>query len=241
MKISDLRFAPLGVLLGICELGRVGGRWIRSKQRYPQVRFGRGAIADDKCSFEEGVVIQEDVRLSNATIGGHSYVSERSILWNCRIGRYCSIGPEVRIGLGIHPTRNVISTYPGFYSTRRDVPISFHTGRGDPEHRMVSVGHDVWIGARVVVLDNVTISDGAIIGAGSIVTRDIPPYAVAVGAPARVTRVRFSESEIGILERVAWWNRDIEFCRANAPYFDDPRLFFEKVADDELLSTRGKR
>jgi aminocyclitol acetyltransferase len=94
----------------------------------------------------------------------------------------------------------------------------------------VSIGNDVWIGANVFVnASTVTeIGDGAVIGAGSVVTHDIPPYAIAYGVPARVHRYRYSPEEIEILLRVKWWDWDDEKMRENAELFIYPEKFFEK-------------
>jgi acetyltransferase-like isoleucine patch superfamily enzyme len=230
MKPSDLIFATIGLPMGIIQLAGAEGRWLRTKWRFPRTRFGRGANADEECSFEEGVVIHRHVTLSRTTIGAYSYVADNSTLWNCTIGRYCSIGGDVRIGLGLHPTRDVISTYPGFYSPRPGVPISFRVDPTVVEHRSVSIGNDVWIGTRAMLMDGITVGDGAIIGAGSIVTRDVPPYCVAAGAPARKVRVRFTEEQICALLEFAWWNRGVEFCHRRADAFGAPRDFFESLA-----------
>jgi aminocyclitol acetyltransferase len=96
----------------------------------------------------------------------------------------------------------------------------------------VSIGNDVWIGANVFVnASTVTqIGDGAVIGAGSVVTHDLPPYAIAYGMPARIKRYRYSPEEIEILLRVKWWEWEDEQIRENAELFVYPEKFFEKFS-----------
>jgi acetyltransferase-like isoleucine patch superfamily enzyme len=122
-----------------------------------------------------------------------------------RIGRYCSIADAVEIFLGGNHRMDWISTYP-FSALRDQWPgapqgHSVHTTRGD-----VTIGHDVWLGAGVVVLSGVSIGHGAVIGARAVVTRDVPPYAVVAGNPANQVRLRFDEGAIAQLLASAWWD-----------------------------------
>ena len=155
------------------------------------------------------IEIGPNTRLVNITIGSNSYVSSDSILANANIGHFCSIGPQVLIAPGQHPS-NMISTHPAFYSTRHAWSAKHIKKQLVTENSLVIIGADVWIGARAIILDGIQIGTGAIIGAGAIVTKDIPPYAVAVGNPARVIRKRFSEEQIAKLLISKWWDADIE-------------------------------
>lgn len=232
MQLSDIGFALLGIPRGVLEIAASEGRYLRTKARYPHTKFARGVNADNACSFEEGVVVHENTVLSHVRVGAYSYVANDSIVWHCKLGRFCSIGPEVRIGLGIHPARGVISTYPGFYSGGSSVPVKFHLDRSVIEHRTVTVGNDVWIGARAMLLDGVSIGDGAVVAAGSIVTRDVAPYCVVAGSPARVVRTRFTEEQVRRLVAFAWWDRGLEFCTRHAALFATPEKFFEMVESE---------
>jgi acetyltransferase-like isoleucine patch superfamily enzyme len=233
MNIVDLVFATLGLPVSLAQAAGSEGRYLRTKWRYRGVKFGRGSNADTACSFEDGVIVRENTVLSCARICAYSYVGGNSTLCNCEIGRFCSIGPEVRIGLGIHPTRGVISTYPGFYSCHKSVPITFRRDASIVEYRSVNVGNDVWIGARAIVLDGVRIGDGAVVGAGSIVTRDVPAYCVVAGNPARVVRERFSREQANRLVRFAWWERGVEFCSRHAAIFSTPDQFFTLINSED--------
>jgi acetyltransferase-like isoleucine patch superfamily enzyme len=176
MKFDDVLYGLFGLPWAIAEAARRHGRWAKATRLFPSTRFGKGVRIGRDCAFEEGVVVRADTYLERASVGKYSYVGTGSTLWNCSLGRYCSVGPEVRIGLGIHPVDGVISTYPGFYTRQTSVPISFGIDENVCEHKKVFIGSDVWIGARAMVLDGVKVGHGAVIGAGAIVTRDIEPY-----------------------------------------------------------------
>ena len=79
--------------------------------------------------------------------------------------------------------------------------------------RPVTIGHDVWIGLNAVIMDGVTIGDGAVVGTNAVVTKDVPPYAIAVGLPAKVLRYRFDENTIARLQKSRWFDRDIAFIK----------------------------
>ena len=112
------------------------------------------------------------------------------------MGAFCSLGPEILIGLGIHPLQYV-STYPGFYApdlVSWSVRISFMRKKYHLlKHAPIIIGSDVWIGARAIVRDGVNIGHGAVIGAGALVTKDVAPYSIVGGVPARLIRMRFSD------------------------------------------------
>lgn len=143
--------------------------------------------------------------LHNVELGDYSYIAKNSSINNCHIGKFCSIGPNFCCGLGLHPT-NGISTSPMFYSTKCQNGITLCTEDQYDESHRINIGNDVFVGANVTVLDGVAIADGAIIGAGAVVTKDIPPYAIAVGVPAKIIKYRFSQEKIEALLRRQWWN-----------------------------------
>jgi hypothetical protein len=101
-------------------------------------------------------------------------------------------------------------------------------------HGDIVIGNDVWLGTRLLILSGVTIGDGAVIGAGSVVTNDVPPYAIVGGNPARVLRLRFSEDIIGRLLKLHWWNWPHEKVQAAAPMLCSPYIsdFLEHYESD---------
>jgi len=166
--------------------------------------------------------------LYHSVVGRASYVAPRSKLEYCNIGRYTSIGSNVRIVRGQHPSKTWVSTAPCFYSTRQQMGFSyvneplFQEFRWVDEERQVSVdiGNDVWIGDSVILLEGIKINDGAIVAAGSVVVKDVPSFSIVGGNPAKQIRSRFTHEEIEYLERLKWWEKDEEWIRRYAKYFD---------------------
>lgn len=148
----------------------------------------------------------------NVSIGAYTYcVSE--FLSDVSIGRYCSIGRGARLDDIIdHPT-DLMSTSPIFYTRNRwndflqkYPPIEeVKEGLG---YAKTEIGHDVWIGANAIIKTGVKIGTGAVVGSGAVVTKDVPPYAVVVGVPAKILRYRFDEETIKKLLESEWWLRD---------------------------------
>ncbi len=143
--------------------------------------------------------------IGNSSLGAYSYTV--SPLWNIHVGRYCSIANGVIFAPPRHPL-SWITTSPVVY-----LDWVFH-GRCachffDDSSEPVRVGNDVWIGADAKIMGGITIGNGAVIGANALVTKDVPPYAIVGGVPARIIRYRFDEATIRELEELRWWDYDI--------------------------------
>ncbi len=131
-------------------------------------------------------------------VGAHSYVGQDAFLTKVDVGRYVSIGPRASVGLGEHRLDRV-STHSAFYG---DWPAQYAVlTAGD-----CRVEHDAWLGVGCVVLRGVTVGLGAVVGANAVVTRDVPPFAVVVGVPARVLRYRLDPGQADRVRRSAWWD-----------------------------------
>ena len=182
-------------------------------------------IVDSK--FGKYNTLYPDVVLDNVSLGDFTYIAESSQLKNTDIGKYCCIGPEVFSGLGKHPTRNFVSSHPIFFSNLKQSQISFVDQSCFEEFLPIKIGNDVWIGARAIILDGVTIGDGAIVAAGAVVSKDVPPYAIVGGVPAKVLRYRFEQGQIDFLNAFRWWDRDVEWLRQNASQFQNIQGFMD--------------
>lgn len=175
----------------------------------------------------KNVIVEPIVHLENVTVGDYSYISYDCLISNTNIGKCCSIGPNMWCGWGIHPI-NGISTASMFYSTNCLNGLSLSKVNKTIERKQITIGNDVFIGANVTVLDGVTIGDGAVIGAGAVVSKDIPPYAVAVGSPIRIIRYRMTEDQIAAMQRIQWWNWDDDKLQEVERMFFNIDEFIEK-------------
>ena len=195
-------------------------RWIINKNVF-LYKNGKKNIKIDYMShithstMDEFSTLYQNVRVHNSEIGSYSYISNHSTLIGVSVGKFCSIGPNCRIGLGVHPSQDFVSTHPIFFSSQSHVGVNFTTENYLDEFENISIGNDVWIGANVLIKDGVTIANGAIIGANAMVTKDVPAYAIVAGNPAKLIRYRFNEQEIKYLQDYKWWNKDINELKLN--------------------------
>lgn len=172
--------------------------------------------------------IYDNVFVTNSKIGDFVYIASNSRISNTTIGNFCSIGSNVEIVFGKHPT-NLVSTFPAFYSTRKQCQITFTLNDSFDEIGYVNIGNDVWIGSNCIILDDVTIGDGAIIAAGAVVTHDVPPYTIVGGIPARSIRKRFNDNIIEKLLKFKWWDKDEKWLKENAHLFINTNDFISKL------------
>lgn len=169
------------------------------------------AIIDDGCCMSDNVVLGQKTHIlsgtiiNNSQVGDYTYIGRNSLVQNTHIGNYCSISQECIIGLGNHPL-NRFSTSPLFYHKKNTFNIQIVDDKTDfKDYRSISIGNDVWIGARVVILDGIKVETGAVLAAGCVVTKDVPPYAVVAGVPARIIKYRTSEDKIVQYMSTEWW------------------------------------
>lgn len=166
----------------------------------------------------------------NSTMARHSYCGYDCSILNCNIGAFCSIAGKVSIGGAMHPT-DFVSTSPVFLSHKDSVKTKF--ARHDYLPILLTViGNDVWIGEGALIKAGVTIGDGSVVGMGAVVTKDVAPYSIVGGNPARLIRFRFEQEIIEALLKMKWWDLpDSELLRLG-PTFNDPRAM---LRDEGLL------
>ncbi|WP_317046146.1 CatB-related O-acetyltransferase [Flavobacterium psychrotolerans] len=152
------------------------------------------------------------------------------------IGRFCSIASNVSVVIGQHPTKKYVSTHPAFFSMLKQSGFTFAKKNtfkefltvDENEEYAIKIGNDVWIGFGVMIMEGVTIGDGAIVGTGALVTKDIEPYSINIGIPAKKIGYRFDAEEIQYLLKYQWWNKDFDFLRKNVHLFTDISEFISQ-------------
>ncbi len=174
--------------------------------------------------------IEKHVKLSKVTFGGHNHIGENSTVYmteigygsgvskdsffqQCKIGKYVCMGPDVKMIIGEHPTSTFVSIHPAFYAKRAQMGFTyvdtdkFKEYKFADDRHLVVIGNDVWIGSYARIMEGVTVGDGAIIAAGALVTKDVEPYAIVGGVPAKVLKYRFDKDTIEKLLELKWCDK----------------------------------
>ncbi len=197
-------------------------RWKNSKKK---VKFENGSSVTVQSVFEGHNYIGKNSTF-NGEMGYGSYIGSNSAIRG-KIGRFTSISDSVNVVNGLHPSSRFVSTHPAFYSMECCVDLSFCNENkfdefkyADEEKKFdVIIENDVWIGYGATILAGVKIGNGAIIAAGAVVTKDVEPYAIVGGVPAKTIKHRFNEEEIDELMKLSWWDKDISWIKANGKKF----------------------
>ena len=156
----------------------------------------------------------------NSKIGRYTYIGRNNGITNAKIGSFCSLGSFVTVGGGVHPLDR-LSTSPLFYDKGNIWHLKTFIAHDNKEveQLLTIIGNDVWIGDYSYIKAGVVVGDGAIIGAGAVVTKDVPPYSIVGGVPAKVIRYRFSRETIDKLMELRWWEKDEEWLKRNVSEF----------------------
>lgn len=174
------------------------------------------------------VKIYSGCHIVDTVIGDFTYCSYDSKINKANIGKFCSIASNVTIGAAEHPTE-WISTSPLFENVKNSGTSLRFANEELPPIKTTNIGNDVWIGERVMIKQGVTIGNGAVIGSMAMVTKDVPPYAIVAGVPARIIRYRFDEITIATLEESKWWDYSDDKLREVGKYIKTPRKFIEAI------------
>lgn len=220
--IRRIIFVPLALIFKFLELINNGSRDIDNKLRFKGARIENGCTITQNTTIKNFTRIFNNVIINNCNIFEYCYIGRNSLIQNTTIGSFCSIANDVIIGLGAHPS-HYFSTSPIFYRKKNILNINLISeDLPFEEYKKIEIGSDVWIGARAVILDGVIIGHGAIVAANSVVTKDVPPYSIVAGIPARILKYRFSNEKIERLLKSAWWNLTILDIKENFNELNKP-------------------
>lgn len=228
-------------MLGIGLFSKDNRRLVKTKKQLTKGKnciFHQGSYFDTTTQFEGANLLAQKSSLTGASIGFASYLGAGSKLRKVKIGKYTAIGPNVTNVLGAHPSHEFVSVHPCFYSLLKQCGFTYakeqlfeeYAYADDDKTYINVIGNDVWIGQNALLMQGVTIGDGAIIAAGAIVTKDVSPYAIVGGVPARIIGWRFEEEDREFLLQLRWWEKEEEWVRKHAGAFQDISAFREILA-----------
>lgn len=206
----------------------------------PKKFLGKGvsltALWDKRTTFSKTAILCRGAKIQNVTIGNYTRVGIDVEVNNARVGNFSRIGRNTIIGPGSHPM-NLLTSHNIFYKKNKawKERQEWVADVGFDEEKVTEIGNDVWVGLNSIIMDGVKVGDSAIIGAGAIVTKDVPPFAIVGGVPAKVIKYRYPQEMIDRLMEIAWWNlpdeeitKRIELFHKANPTLEDINEYFKE-------------
>lgn len=206
-------------------------RWIRHllyKWKFKRSKIHAYSSISMDTTIAENCVVFPDVVLSYTELDRHTYVQRATTIVNTEIGSFCSIGSNVKMGLPDHPL-SYVSTHPAFYDPTQPILKSFVTEVLYQASKKTMLGHDVWVGDGAFIRSGVTIGTGAVVAAGSVIVKDVEPYSIVGGNPAKHIKYRFDSDVIDGLLKSQWWTFTEDELSQLSPAFVEPLSFISRV------------
>ena len=186
-------------------------------------------VITEETVFGAYIHIQAHCIFCDVTIGDYSYFAGYNQVYYATIGKFCSVASFARINTTNHPTYDRIAQHHFTYRSKRfgfgEDDAEFFTQRKD---KAVTIGNDVWIGHNAIIMPDVNIGNGAVVGAGAVVTRNVEPYSVVAGVPARKVKMRFPDDLVVKIEQTKWWDWDYQTIKERLSDFRDIEAFVRK-------------
>jgi acetyltransferase-like isoleucine patch superfamily enzyme len=181
--------------------------------------------------IHKSAVVEAGSQILDCKMDRHSFCGFNCVIVNAEIGAFCSIADRVTIGGSEHPM-HFVSTSPVFLSHRDSVKRKYsrHEFRKFPQ---TIIGSDVWVGYGACIKGGVKVGTGAVIGMGSVVTKDVPPYAVVAGNPAVIKKYRFTQDVITQLLSTEWWKLSDDKLQEYAIFFNSPTEFIDQFSQEK--------
>ncbi|MCQ2743334.1 MAG: CatB-related O-acetyltransferase [bacterium] len=190
------------------------------------------------CNIHNNIAINRRCYVNNTEFGDFSYCGINCVINFTKIGKFCSIARNVDIG-GFNHDYTVVSTMPEFRFEQLFNNNTRTSSRVKNEY--CNIGNDVWIAAGVHILHNVTIGDGAVIGAGAVVTKDVEPYTIIAGLPAKPMKKRFEQKYIDDLLDIQWWNWPTDTIKQNIDLIIHTKMNGETIKKLKEIASNLKR
>ncbi len=174
--------------------------------------------------------------LQNTTFDHYSYCGGYCTFQNATIGKFSNIAASVRVGATDHPmdraTLHHFTYRSAMYGFGEDDQEFFN----HRESRITTIGHDTWIGHGAMIKPGIAVGNGAVVGQGAVVTKDVPPYAIVAGNPAKILRYRFPEDTVRSLEAIAWWDWPDDKIKAHLLDFrEEVEVFIKRHSKGEVV------
>ncbi|MFA5644412.1 MAG: hypothetical protein WC928_02690 [Patescibacteria group bacterium] len=204
----------------------------------------KNSFLEKDVSIGNHTIIQDSIIKSNSAlnrrnyilrskIGNYTYTGMNTVIRSADIGNFCSISWNVSIGGGNHDytklTTSLLSRFYMLDSENQEEKREKELQKTFKNMKPCLIGNDVLISSNVTILRNLKIGNGAVIGAGAVVTKDVEPYSIVVGVPARTIKKRFDDKTISILEEIKWWDWPKDIIRENLD------LIYSTVIDDQAI------
>lgn len=199
-------------------------RHLLQKHANQSCKIHPGAFIDRDSKIDKYNVLFKNSKIINSTIGSHTYLQENAIINSTDAGKFCSFGSNVYIGLPRHKLDGV-STHPAFYLFNTPLVKKFCMNNNFIPNPRTKIGHDVWIGFGACIIAGLSIGTGCVIGAGAVVTKNVPPYAIVGGVPAKIIRYRFNKKTRKEIISTKWWNFPDQWIFQNLKNFNFPHKF----------------
>jgi len=212
---------------------------VKYRNRGAKIRFGSNANLDLHTRFEGSNYLGKNSWL-RGYMGYGTYIRD-DVIFSGKIGRYSCIASNVKVINGFHPTHTVVALHPGFSGIKNFCNINLFDQVLFEPYRYVDknkkydvvVGNDCWIGTGAMLLAGINVGDGAVIAAGAVVTKDVAPYTIVGGVPAKKIGQRFSDEEIEDLLKIKWWEKDLNWIKEHKEKFLDIHDFLSNNYKDE--------